>query len=322
MLFVSSLAVGWISYQWYQYQHTPIVHQPINYTLTPGTSFTALVHDLKRRNIIFNMYFVTSLARLQGIAKYIKAGEYEFYPGMTARELMQVLTTGQVVRHKVTLIEGWTFKEVLNELNANSKLQHQLTGLSFGAIMQRLGYPGQYPEGMFFPDTYFFITSSSDVEILQRAYATMQRVLQQEWITRAAGLPYSSPYEALILASLIEKETAVPSERPIVADILLKRIDQRMRLQVDPTVIYGLGDFYKGALTRQDLKFDSPYNTYLHKGLPPTPIAMPSASAIEAALHPAQTDYWYFVAKGDGSHAFSTTLREHINAIHQYRHKN
>jgi UPF0755 protein len=224
-----------------------------------------------------------------------------------------------VVQYPLTLVEGWTFRQVMEALQADERLEHLIEDPSAEAVMARLGRRGVHPEGRFFPDTYHFTRGSSDLDILKRAHAAMERVLAEEWEARADGLPIESPDEALILASIIEKETGLASERAEIAGVFVRRLRLGMRLQTDPTVIYGLGDDFDGNLRRADLRNDHPYNTYVHAGLPPTPIALPGREAIRAALNPADGETLYFVARGDGSHAFSVTLEEHNRAVRKYQ---
>ena len=211
---------------------------------------------------------------------------------------------------------------MLHEIEKNPNLEHTLTGIDFNNVMTRFSSDASIPstpEGLFFPDTYFFEKHTSDVALLKRAYDKMQRVLQQEWLNKAEGLPFKTPYEALILASIVEKETAAAAERPIIAGVFTRRLEQNMLLQTDPTVIYGMGDSYQGDIGSQDLTTATPYNTYVISGLPPTPIAMPGRDAIYAALHPAQGDSLYFVARGDGTHVFSATLKDHNLAVDSFQ---
>jgi UPF0755 protein len=225
------------------------------------------------------------------------------------------------VRHALTLIEGWTFRQVMGALGQDDRLTRTLTGLSDEAVMERLGYPGLHPEGRFFPDTYYFVRGVSDISLLQRAYERMLQVLDGEWSARSSDVPLEQPYEALILASIIEKETAVAAERAKIAGVFIRRLEKGMLLQTDPTVIYGLGTAFDGNLRRRDLEQDSPYNTYMRPGLPPTPIAMPGRASIHAALHPESGTALYFVARGNGEHVFSASLPEHIDAVRRYQLK-
>ncbi len=230
-----------------------------------------------------------------------------------------MLVEGRVVQYSLTFIEGSTFREMMQTIEQHPKLIHTLRGLDDGMIMERIGQPNTHPEGMFFPDTYTFPAGTADHTILRRAFEDMAKTLVQTWAERARDLPYSSPYQALIMASIVEKETAVSSERPRIAGVFVRRLKRGMLLQTDPTVIYALGQGFDGNIRRGDLQIDSPYNTYRYPGLTPTPIAMPGAASIHAALHPADGDTLYFVAKGDGSHEFSATLDQHNRAVARYQ---
>jgi UPF0755 protein len=228
---------------------------------------------------------------------------------------------GKVIQYSITLVDGWTFAQALEVVQSNPYLVHRLEGLDADTIMARLGYAGQHPEGRFMPDTYFFPRGLTDIAFLQRAYQAMQSYLDTAWRSRDVGIPVHTPYEALILASIVEKETGLASERRAIAGVFSRRLIKHMRLQSDPTVIYGMGDSYKGNIRRRDLHSDNAYNTYQHAGLPPTPIALPSRDAIDAVLHPEEGDALYFVSRGDGSHKFSATLEEHNQAVIKYQLK-
>ncbi|MCK4609255.1 MAG: endolytic transglycosylase MltG, partial [Gammaproteobacteria bacterium] len=242
-------------------------------------------------------------------------------PGTTPIQLLNKLVSGDVILRSFTIVDGWTFHDMINALEQNPSIVHTLKGLTDPQIMQKIGVPGEIPEGRFYPDTYKFSGGVKDVDILRSAYKLMQSKLNAAWNNRAADAPYSCQYKALIAASIIEKEAAVPSERPIISGVIKRRLKKNMYLQMDPTVIYGLGDSYKGDLTVKDLRRNTPYNTYLHKRLPPTPICIPSIDAFEAALHPQAGKELYFVAKGDGTHEFSATLKEQDAAIRKYQLK-
>ncbi|MGV3592269.1 MAG: endolytic transglycosylase MltG [Gammaproteobacteria bacterium] len=284
----------------------------------PGTSFRRIVRDLQARRVLPKGYDLVVYARLEGSASRIKTGEYELTPNLTARRFLQKLVDGDVVYHQVRIVEGWTLKQALEVLHAHPALVAQLDANDPQAIQQAFGTDA-YPEGQFFPDTYNFTRGTSDLEVLQRAHALMQQVLDTAWAARDAGLPYNDPQEALTMASIVEKETAVGAERAQIAGVFVRRLQRNMRLQTDPTVIYGLGADFDGNLTRAHLTSDTPWNTYTREGLPPTPIALPGRASIEASLHPDDSDTLYFVARGDGSHYFSATLEEHNRAVRQYQ---
>jgi UPF0755 protein len=242
-------------------------------------------------------------------------------PGMTVEGLIDLWKRGEMVQYSVTLVEGWNFHQVRAALAKEEKLDNTLEGLSDSQVMEKLGHAGLFPEGRFFPDTYRFVRGMTDVELLKTAYDRLDEVLAKEWNQRATDLPYSDPYQALIMASLVEKETGVPQERGQIAGVFVRRMAIGMLLQTDPTVIYGLGDRYSGKLTRAHLKEPTPYNTYVIAGLPPTPIAMVGREAIHAALNPVAGNSLYFVARGDGSHVFSDDLDAHNNAVREYQLK-
>ena len=259
-------------------------------------------------------------ARINGLSAKMKTGEYRLTSKLTTKEFFDHIFSGKVLQYSLAVIEGWSFQQLLDAVNNHPKLMHTISNVAKENIMQKLGLKGHY-EGQFLPDTYHFPNQLSDVEFLKRAYNSMQRVLETEWENRAVGLIYKTPYEALIMASIVEKETGLASERQQIAGVFLRRLAKRMRLQTDPTVIYGMGDKYKGNLRKKDLLRDTPYNTYRRRGLPPTPIALPGRDAIHAALHPAKGNALYFVARGDGSHQFSDTLQEHNRAVIKYQLK-
>ena len=314
------LGYAWVMIDYRAFLGTPLKvgKQGVNYTLAPGTPLTRLADDLARRGVIKHPLYLILLARMRGDAQEIKAGEYHLAPGTTPGQLLNQLVAGKVMQYSLTLVDGWTFRQVMESVNRDPILVHTLRGLDDAAIMTRIGHPGENPEGRFYPDTYYFPRGTTDTAFLKRAHGRMQRFLAREWTHRAQGLPLKTPYDALILASIVEKETAVPAERYKIAGVFVRRLDIGMRLQTDPTVIYGLGKSYDGKLHARDLRRDTPYNTYLHAGLPPTPICMPSGQAIDAALHPAAGKALYFVARGNGTHQFSDTLAQHDKAIIKY----
>ncbi len=293
----------------------------LDFEVERGTSLQKLADDLDALGLLDRppVYF-SALARMEGVAARIQAGEYRIAPGSTPWGLLELLASGRVIQHSLTVIEGWTVGELLDAVRAHPKLQITIAeNLPFDDLMVKLGAPGVHPEGQFLPDTYHFPKGTTDVDFLRRARNALQTVLANEWRERDEGLPLESPTEALILASIIEKETGVASERSEIAGVFVRRLRRGMLLQTDPTVIYGLGPSFDGNIRRADLSRDTPYNTYKRKGLPPTPIALPGRDAIHAALHPADGNTLYFVAKGDGSHHFSATLEEHNRAVRQYQ---
>ncbi|MFZ1576672.1 MAG: endolytic transglycosylase MltG [Chromatiaceae bacterium] len=293
--------------------------QPFLFEIPLGMSLRTLAEELTALGVLDQPYYFLALAYLRGDAGRVKAGEYEISPGMTPVALLDKLVKNQVYQRSLTLIEGWTLAQLLAALAKDDRLVGKLEGATPQDLMATLGRAGQHPEGRFFPDTYRFTKGTSDLDILGRAAQAMDRVLAGEWRDRAPGLPLESPDQALVLASIIEKETGQVSERPAIAGVFIRRLQLGMRLQTDPTVIYGLGAAFDGDLHRADLTRDTPYNTYTRYGLPPTPIALPGRAAIHATLHPAAGDSLYFVAKGDGGHWFSATLEEHNQAVRRYQ---
>ena len=291
----------------------------VEFTLPAGESIRLTAHRLQEQGILRSSLYLQVYARLGGLAHRLKAGEYLLKPGTTPRTLLEQIVAGRVIQYPLTIVEGWTFRRLLEAVASHPKLQHTLAGLNEADIMARLGYPGQHPEGRFFPDTYYFPAGTSDVAFLKRAYAKLERHLQKAWEQRSPDLPLKTPYEALILASIIEKETALPAERWQVAGVFVRRLQKGMLLQTDPTVIYGLGDRFDGNLHKQDLLADTPYNTYTRFGLPPTPIALPGAASIAAAVAPVAGNALYFVATGEGGHVFSRTLEEHNHWVRLYQ---
>lgn len=286
-----------------------------------GDTLGKLSYQLEKEGILSSARGFILYARIAKKTR-LEIGEYRLLKGSSREELLRLLSSGEVVSYKVTLVEGKTFKDFLNSLQAHEKITHQLDlNLTHKENLQQLDIVLDHPEGWFFPDTYQFVSGASDKDILMQAHLRMKEVLAQEWDKKAKNLPYKTPYEALIMASIIEKETGVAYERPEIAGVFVRRLQKGMRLQTDPTIIYGLGDAYKGNIRRKHLRQKTAYNTYVIDGLPPTPIAMPGREAIYAALHPKEGDSLFFVAKGDGSHYFSATLREHNKAVVKYQIK-
>lgn len=261
------------------------------------------------------------IAKINGDAKLLKAGEYKITANMTVFDLLADIVAGKVMQRSILFVEGWTFRQYKQALADNSHIVHTINGWSDSKIMAKLGHPKQHPEGLFFPDTYFYTWGQSDITILKEAYKRMHTILKKQWRQRAVGLPYKNPYQALIVASLIEKETALASERKLIAGVILRRLEKRMPLQIDPTILYGLGRPYNAEITKDDLALHTLYNTYQRYGLPPTPIDMPGKASIFAALHPDQGDALYYVSKGDGSHQFSSNYRDHRKAVEKYLRK-
>jgi UPF0755 protein len=293
---------------------------PLEIEIPRGQSLGATARKLETSGVLSHPRWLQLYARARGVDARIKAGEYAIPPGTTPRTLLALLESGEVVQRSVTIVEGWTFRDLRRALERAPYLDNTLAGKDDAAVMAALGEPDQPPEGLFFPDTYLFAKGTTDLEILRQARNRMRSELEAAWAARAEGLPVTTPYEALILASIVEKETALASERARIAGVFIERLRIGMRLQTDPTVIYGLGPQYDGNLRRADLERDGPYNTYTRAGLPPTPIALPGTDALRAAVHPDERDELYFVATGlpDGSHEFSRTLSEHEAAVRRY----
>ena len=303
---------------WVKFLYTPLIQdqEGYKYTVKPGDSLKLVMNELQAQGVVRHPLYMQLLIRYRGDTPKLKAGEYLFPKGTTPSSMLQQMVTATgLVYHAFTIIPGWNFNDVRHALSEESTLQHSLQQMTDQEVMIQLGQPGVLPEGQFFPDTYYFIRNDTDMSVLRRAYHSMQTHLMKAWNQRAADLPYKTAYEALIAASLIEKEAYLDAERPKIASVLVNRLNKDMPLQFDPTIIFGLGDQYDGAITKKDLVTDTPYNTYVHRGLPPTPIGIPSAASINAALHPEVTDYYYFVAKGNGEHQFSKTLDEHEVAV-------
>ncbi len=305
-----------------QFLETPlsVPAQGLTFEIKPGVGIGQLARQLQQQpGLSRPAFYLEAYARSTGLASRLKAGEYALTPGLTPRALLDRIVAGRVIQYPLTIVEGWTFRQLRQALMAHPKLVQTLSGLSDAEVMARLGRPGEHPEGWFLPDTYHFPAGFTDEAFLRRAQAAMDQRLREIWSRRAPDAPVNDPYQALILASIIEKETGVAAERAEIAGVFARRLRQGMRLQTDPTVIYGLGAVFDGNLRRRDLETDTPYNTYTRSGLPPTPIALPGIAALEAAVNPASGDTFYFVADGKGGHVFSRTLDEHNRAVRQYR---
>ena len=290
------------------------------FTVATGQSVTSLANKLDDYEIIRWKKLWIYYARFAELTN-VKTGEYVLLHDETPVSLLKKFNQGKVIQYQLTLIEGKTFKDFVHVLEGHNKLVHLLNPETAAQQLAEYGIPIDHPEGWFYPDTYSYISGDSDVDVLSRAYNTMRVTLQEEWENRADNLPYETPYEALIMASIVEKETGAAFERKKIAGVFVRRLQKNMRLQTDPTVIYGMGDRYQGNIRRKDLKEKTPYNTYVIKGLPPTPIANPGRAAIHAALNPEAGKELYFVAKGDGTHVFSETLEQHNQAVREYQLK-
>lgn len=289
------------------------------FTVKPGESVNRLARRLAARGILRHAWDLELLTRVLGDGGRVRAGEYRVDASMSTTGLLNMLVAGQVLMHSFTIVPGTTFHQVRTQLEADTAFKDDIKGLDASRIADLIGHPGVSPEGRLLPQTYDFPRGTPASTVIARAWSAMQQALQPLWAQRAADLPYTSPAQALVLASIIEKETALASERPRIAGVFVRRLRRGMYLDADPTVIYGLGPTFDGDITRADLHRATPYNTYVHRGLPPTPICMPSVASIEAALHPAAGTALYFVAKGNGSHVFSDTLAEQQKMIEKYQ---
>lgn len=324
LMVVAACAVGYLWVRTQQFADQPIEFAGGDKVLevASGDGFTDVMRKLRGIGITQGSDLEWRvLARRMKVASRLQVGEYAITSGMSPRTILQRMHDGRVIQRKFTLIEGWSFRDLRAALLADERLRHEIGGLNDSEIMQRLDRAGVHPEGRFLPETYLFTRSTSDLDILAQAAAAMDEALASAWSARAQGLPLQTPDELLTLASIVEKETGLASERPQIAGVFVRRLQVGMRLQTDPTVIYGIGSAYDGNIRRRDLETDTPYNTYTRDGLPPTPIAMPGADALAAAGNPAPGDALYFVARGDGSHYFSASLAEHNAAVRKYQLK-
>jgi UPF0755 protein len=318
---------GVAAWLWNDYRQ--FVSEPINlpergteYRVRAGVTLRQVAAELAGRGILREPLYLRLLGRERGDANRIKAGDYALEHGMTPNDVIDLFVSGAVIEYSLTLVEGWTFRQALEAVRRHERIVHTLDDdTDDEAVMAAIGAPGVHPEGRFFPDTYRFPGGTTDVDFLRRAYERMSGILAEEWAARSEDLPLESAEEALILASIVEKETGLPEERAEVAGVFVRRLRKGMLLQTDPTVIYGMGASFDGNIRRRDLKKDTPYNTYTRSGLTPTPICLPGRDAIHAALHPADGDALYFVATGDGGHKFSATLAEHNRAVRRYQLK-
>jgi UPF0755 protein len=324
LILLLSGAAGWLGWERYQqFLHTPlnIPGEGLVFNLEPGASGAEIVRQLSLLGLTRPGWEWRILMRLE--PHVYQVGEYRLEAGMLPEDVLRSLSSGEVVQHRITLVEGWTFRQFAAALRANEVLEHELdldAGPQWKLVAEALGV--DHPEGWFLPETYQFTRGDSDRDILARAHQSMKTELEKAWSSRDLDVPVASPYQMLILASIIEKETALNEERGRIAGVFTRRLKEKMRLQTDPTVIYGMGESYDGNIRRKDLQADTPYNTYTRHGLPPTPIAMPGRASLMAAAHPEEGEALYFVANGNGGHTFSATLEEHQAAVRKLLERN
>ncbi|MGY4535348.1 UPF0755 protein [Pseudomonas sp. TE3786] len=309
------------------WQQNSALKQPLNVPdgyvmeVPAGATPGGVLNRLESEGVLHGAFWLRLYWRFNLSGQALHSGEYQLNPGATAQDMLVLWQRGDVVQYSLTLVEGWNFRQVRAALAKQLKLEQTITNLTDAQVMERIGQAGVFPEGLFFPDTYRYVRGMSDIDLLKQAFARLATVLDEEWQQRDADLPYKEAYDALIMASMIEKETGVPQERGQIAGVFVRRLQQGMQLQTDPTVIYGLGERYTGKLTRAHLREATPYNTYVIAGMPPTPIAMVGREAIHAALHPVEGKSLYFVARGDGSHVFSDDLDTHNRAVREFQLK-
>jgi len=318
----AALVAGWNDYHRFSVAPLNVSAQHDSIDVSRGTSFKGIVAELRQHGLsTASPWYWRLLAEQMRVAGKLHAGEYALQPGITPRQLLADMAAGKVLQRNFTIVDGWTFAELRQALARVDTLKHVATDLDDATIMQQIGAAGEAPEGRFLPETYAYVKGDSDLDILRRAHVAMAMTLAALWPDRDKDLPLATPYDALILASIVEKETGRAEERAKIAGVFVRRLENHMLLQTDPSVIYGMGAHYDGNIRRSDLTADTPYNTYTRAGLPPTPIALPGKPAIVAALHPAPGDALYFVSRGDGSHVFSHTLAEHNRNVDCYQRK-
>lgn len=293
--------------------------KPVEFAIQPGSSVKSSADQIASAGVPVNPFLLTLLARLSGKSTRLKAGHYELKPGTTPMGLVDQLVRGEFAQESLAIIEGWTFRQMRQAIDAHPALKHDTAGLSDKELLAKVAPDYPAPEGLFFPDTYLFAKGASDLQIYRQAHALMQKKLNEAWENRDANVPYKTPYEALIMASIVEKETGQRAERSQVAAVFVNRLKLGMLLQTDPTVIYGMGDKFQGNIRKRDLLTDTPYNTYVRPGLPPTPIALPGHESLHAATNPARSDALYFVARGDGTSEFNNNLNDHNRAVNKYQ---
>ena len=319
VLLLLALAAAGGAFVWHASSPLELKSDPVEFHIAPGSGLRVAAREIAASGVGIEPWVLVILGRGLGVDTAIKAGSYEVSAGITPLDLIRKLTQGDVTQTDLTFVEGMTFQQMRDRLDAHPDVRHDSKGIPEQEVLRLIGVSESKAEGLFFPDTYLFAKQSRDIDILARALRTMQKHLAREWDARAPGLPYRSPYQALVMASIVEKETGRDQDRAMIAAVFVNRLRQGMLLQTDPSVIYGVGAKFNGNLRKHDLLADTPYNTYTRAGLPPTPIAMPGLASLQAALHPAQSEALYFVARGDGSSQFSRTLEEHNQAVNRYQ---
>ncbi len=320
LLLASAGALGFCVWLlWFALSPIELAAPTVEFSIRSGSTLRGATRQIIEAGLSMPGWKFVLLARANGASAGVKAGSYQVSDGVTPLQLVRKITRGEYAQAEILLVEGWNFRQVREALNAHADLKHDSASFSEAQIMAKLGVPGVLPEGMFFPDTYVFAKGSSDLAVLARARGAMKKQLESAWAGRAPDLPMTDPYEALILASLVEKETGRAGDRTMIAAVFANRLRRKMKLQTDPSVIYGMGEKFDGNLRKRDLLTDTPFNTYTRRGLPPHPIAMPGLASLEAVMHPAQTDVLYFVSRGDGTSEFSRTLVEHNRAVAKYQ---
>lgn len=318
--FLIVLVGGLGTWAFFQWSDTPLeVEQTIDFTIKTGSNVRSTARQLVDAGVPIHPYLFEALARISGKAASLKAGSFELAKQETPNQLLKKIVEGKFSLTSISIIEGWSFKQMRAAIDAHASIRHDTTGMSDRDLLLKIGSKYTHPEGIFFPDTYLFAKNSSDIQVFQQAHQAMMNRLEEAWKNRVQNLPYKEPYQALIMASIIEKETGQASERGMIASVFVNRLRAGMLLQTDPTVIYGMGDQFHGNIRKRDLLTDTPYNTYKRAGLPPTPIALPGIDALKAALNPEPSNAYYFVARGNGTSHFSENLNEHNRAVNKYQ---
>ncbi len=320
LLLLAAIAAGSCAWTiWFALTPVELTSPSVEFSIRPGSSLRSATRQIVDAGVAVRPGTLTLLGRLLGGGSSIKAGSYQVSVGVTPLQLMRKIMRGDYAQAEILFVEGWQFRQIREAVKAHADLRHDSDPMTSAQIMEKLGAPGRVPEGLFFPDTYVFAKGSSDLAVLGRAFRAMDRNLRAAWERRSPDLPVTDSYEALVLASIVEKETGRASDREQVAGVFANRLRLKMKLQTDPSVIYGLGERFDGNLRKRDLLADTPFNTYTRLGLPPHPIAMPGLASIEAVMHPAPTDALYFVSRGDGSSEFSRSLADHNRAVAKYQ---